>query len=195
MMDKGRLEAFSDGVIAIIITIMVLELKVPHVAVLGDLAGLAPIMLSYVLSFVTVGIYWVNHHHLMHVIKNPNGAILWANLHFLFWLSLMPFTTGLIGENYFTTWPVVIYSVDLMGCALSYAILAKIISRGLDDAHEISKLIRFSTRDRVAVGSYIISIPLAFYHPWMSTCLFFSVAFLYFVPDRRIEKALAGHAG
>jgi uncharacterized membrane protein len=190
-MENGRLEAFSDGVIAIIITIMVLELKVPHITALSDLAALAPVMLSYVLSFVTVGIYWVNHHHLMHVVKNTNGVILWANLHFLFWLSLMPFTTGLIGENYFTTWPVIIYSIDLMGSALSYALLAHVIARGLDNDAEIAKLIRFSTRDKMAVGSYLISIPLAFYHPWVSSLLFFSVALMYFIPDRRIEKALS----
>lgn len=189
-MNKGRLEAFSDGVMAIIITIMVLELKVPRGASLGDLNQLAPVMLSYALSFVNVAIYWVNHHHMLQIVKKMDGQILWANIHFLFWLSLIPFTTGWMGQNYFAAWPVVTYGVNLLGCALAYALLAQIIARSAGLDTEIAKLIQFSTKDKISLVAYLVSIPLAFYYPWVSGGIFIFVALLYFVPDRRIEHAL-----
>jgi uncharacterized membrane protein len=189
-MGKGRLEAFSDGVIAVIITIMVLELKVPHGTSLADLSELAPVFLTYVLSFTNVGIYWVNHHHLLHMVKKVSGGILWANLHLLFWLSLIPFTTGWMGENHFSTWPVVIYGIDLLACALAYTLLAQTIARSRDRDSEIEKLIQFSTKDKISLVSYVISIPMAFYYPWISGALFVAVALMWFLPDRRIEGAL-----
>jgi uncharacterized membrane protein len=189
-MGKSRLEAFSDGVIAIIITIMVLELKVPHGAELADLKQLAPVFLSYVLSFANVGIYWNNHHHLLHTVKKVSAGILWSNLHLLFWLSLMPFTTGWMGENHFATWPVVIYGINLLLCAIAYTILAQTIARSHRNDAEIAKLIQFSLKDKISLASYIASIPLAFYYPWISGALFIAVAMMWFIPDRRIERAL-----
>jgi uncharacterized membrane protein len=189
-MGKSRLEAFSDGVIAIIITIMVLELKVPHGAELSDLKELGPVFLSYVLSFANVGIYWNNHHHLLHAVKKVSAGILWANLHLLFWLSLMPFTTGWMGENHFATWPVVIYGLNLLMSAIAYTILTVTIIRAHGDQSEIAQAIGSDFKGKVSLAAYVLSIPLAFYFPWISGALFIAVAMMWFIPDRRIEKAL-----
>jgi uncharacterized membrane protein len=189
-MGKGRLEAFSDGVIAIIITIMVLELKVPHNAELSSLWELGPVFLSYVLSFAYVGIYWNNHHHLFHAVKHVSGGLLWANLHLLFWLSLFPFTTGWMGENHFATWPVIIYGINLMLAALAYTILVRIIIKVEGRDSVVGKAIGSDFKGNVSLAAYVAAILLAFYNPWISGALFVVVALIWFIPDRRIEKVV-----
>ena len=189
-MGKGRLEAFSDGVIAIIITIMVLELKVPHGAELADLLVLGPLFLSYVLSFANVGIYWNNHHHLLHTVKKVTGGMLWANLLLLFCLSLMPFATAWMGENHFATWPVVLYCVDLLMCAVAYTLLQHTIIRSQGEGSAIAEAIGSGRKEKISLASYLLAIPMAFYAPWISGALLFAVAALWFVPDKRIERAM-----
>jgi uncharacterized membrane protein len=194
-MGKGRLEAFSDGVLAIIITIMVLELKVPHGEDLAAVKPLFPVFLSYVLSFCYVGIYWNNHHHLLHAATRVNGPILWTNLHLLFWLSLLPFVTGWMGENHFAPVPMAFYGGVLFLSAVAYTLL----SRAIIKAHggRDSTLARALGSDRkgwISLGVYIAGIPLAFVNQWISFALYTAVALMWFIPDRRIEKAL-GHAG
>lgn len=186
-MGKGRLEAFSDGVFAIIITIMVLELKVPHGAELEALAELGPVFMSYILSFTYVAIYWNNHHHFFHVVKKVNGKILWANMFLLFCLSLMPFTTGWMGENHFATWPVVIYGVNLLMCAIAYTLmsLAVVSSAGNED---VGKAMGSDKKGKLSLLFYVLGIALAFYYPWASGALFVAVALMWFIPDRRMEK-------
>ncbi len=191
-MGKGRLEAFSDAVIAIIITIMVLELKVPHNAELSALWELGPIFLSYVLSFAYVGIYWNNHHHLFHAVKHVSGGMLWANLHLLFWLSLFPFTTGWMGENHFATWPVVIYGVNLLLAALAYTILVRVIIKHHGHESEIARAIGSDFKGNVSLVAYLSGIAVAFYNPWISGGLFVAVALMWFIPDRRIERVMKG---
>ena len=190
-MGKGRLEAFSDGVLAIIITIMVLELKVPHGADLAELGPLVPVFLSYVLSFIFIGIYWSNHHHLLHAIRQVNGRILWANLHLLFWLSLTPFVTGWMGENRFAAWPVAFYGVVLLFSAIAYFILARtlISYHGQDSA--IAKALGKDFKGKVSVVFYAAAIPLAFVSSWLACGLYVLVAVMWLIPDRRIEQALA----
>jgi uncharacterized membrane protein len=187
-MGKGRLEAFSDGVIAIIITIMVLEMKVPHGADLVALRPLLPIFLSYVLSFIYVGIYWNNHHHLLQVVRQVNGRTLWANLHFLFWLSLFPFATAWMGENHFATLPVALYGVVLLLAAFAYFILTRtlIFEHGQDSALAIALDRDF--KGKISVGIYAVAIPLAFVKPWLACALYVLVAFIWLIPDRRLEK-------
>jgi uncharacterized membrane protein len=188
-MGKNRLEAFSDGVIAIIITIMVLELKVPHGAELSDLLELTPVFLSYVLSFTNIGIYWNNHHHLLHAAKHVTAGILWANMHLLFWLSLIPFTTGWMGENHFGTWPVVIYGLNLCLAAVAYIILqSRIVHAHGGSESPLAKALGSDTKGKVSLSAYILAIPIAFYAPWISGALFVVVALIWFIPDRRIEK-------
>ncbi len=190
-MGKGRLEAFSDGVIAIIITIMVLEMKVPHGSQWSDLAELGPVFLSYVLSFVNVGIYWNNHHHMLQAVKHVNGAILWANMHLLFWLSLMPFTTGWMGENHFAAMPVAVYAFDLTMCALAYTLLqAKIIAlHGQDSA--LASAVGRDYKGKTSLVTYVVSIALALTgFAWLAGGLMIAVALIWFIPDRRIEKTL-----
>jgi uncharacterized membrane protein len=187
-MGRGRLEAFSDGVIAIIITIMVLELKIPHGSQLSDLAPLGPVFLSYILSFANVGIYWNNHHHLLHTVEKVTGGILWANLLFLFFLSLMPFTTAWMGENNFDTGPVVFYAIDLLFCAATYTILQQTIISTHGENSNLAAAVGSGTREKISLGSYLISIPMAFYMPWISGLLLFLVAAIWFIPDRRIEQ-------
>ena len=190
-MGKGRLEAFSDGVIAIIITIMVLEFKVPHGEQLSDLLPLWPVFLSYVLSFVNVGIYWNNHHHLMHAVKKVNGAVLWANLNLLFWLSLMPFATAWMGENHFASMPMVVYCLDLCMCGVAYtALQSKIIKlEGAQSA--LHQAIGRDLKGKVSLASYVLAIPLAWFGlPWLSGLLVGAVACIWFIPDSRIEKKL-----
>ena len=189
-MGKGRLEAFSDGVIAIIITIMVLELKVPHGAELSELWTLGPVFLSYVLSFANVGIYWNNHHHLLHAVKHVSGGILWANLHLLFWLSLFPFTTGWMGENHFATWPVIIYGINLLLAGVAYTILVRAIIAAHGKESDIAKAIGSDFKGLVSIAAYVTAIVVAFVNPWISGGLYIAVALIWFIPDRRIEKMI-----
>ncbi len=190
-MEKGRLEAFSDGVIAIIITIMVLELKVPHGSQWDDLAELGPVFLSYVLSFVNVGIYWNNHHHMLQAVKHVNGTILWANMHLLFWLSLMPFTTGWMGENHFAALPVAVYAFDLTMCALAYTLLqAKIIALH-GQGSTLASAVGRDYKGKASLAAYVVSIALAMTgFAWPAGGLMIAVALIWFIPDRRIEKTL-----
>jgi uncharacterized membrane protein len=189
-MNKNRLEAFSDGVLAIIITIMVLELKVPHDASFGALLPLWPVFLCYVLSFIYIGIYWNNHHHLLHAARRVTGGALWANLHLLFWLSLLPFVTGWMGENHFAPLPTALYGVVLLMAGTAYWILAHVLiaNEGTD-----SLLARAIGKDRKGAASvvvYAIAIPVAFVQEWLAQVLYVAVALLWLVPDRRIEKHL-----
>ena len=189
-MNKNRLEAFSDGVIAIIITIMVLEMKVPHGTDLAALTKILPIFLSYLVSFIYVGIYWNNHHHLLQAVKKVNGPILWANLHLLFWLSLIPFVSGWLGENHVASLPAALYGAVLIGAGLAYFILTctLIAHHGRDSALAIA--IKSGVKEKLSIVIYAVSIPLAFVHPWIACALYTSVAAMWLVPDRRIEKVL-----
>ncbi|MES2741270.1 MAG: TMEM175 family protein [Pseudomonadota bacterium] len=190
-MGKGRLEAFSDGVIAIIITIMVLELKVPHGADLEALRPLLPVLLSYVLSFIYVGIYWNNHHHLLQAARKVNGRILWANLHLLFWLSLIPFVTGWMGENHFGALPTALYGVILLMSALAYLLLERAI---VAQEGEQSPLALALGKDRKLLLSlllYTLGIGLTMVHPWLGCAVYVAVAVLWFMPDARIETRLS----
>lgn len=189
-MHKGRLEAFSDGVIAIIITIMVLELKVPHSTEVTALVPLIPIFLSYVLSFIFIGIYWNNHHHMLQAVRQVNGRILWANLHLLFWLSLIPFVTSWMGENHFTAWPAALYGVVLMCAGIAYYILSQalIAHHGADSP--LAKAVGSDFKGKISVVMYTAAIPLAFVHSWISLGLYILVAILWLVPDSRIEHTL-----
>jgi uncharacterized membrane protein len=190
-MNKTRLEAFSDGVIAIIITIMVLEMKVPHGDAWGDLAKLGPVFLSYVLSFVNVGIYWNNHHHMLHAVKRVSGGILWANMHLLFWLSLMPFTTGWMGENHFAALPVAVYAFDLMMCGLAWTILQVQIIRLHGHESTLARAVGADLKGKVSLGAYVLAIPVALWgYPWLAGALLVAVALIWFIPDRRIERTL-----
>jgi len=189
-MDKGRLEAFSDGVIAIIITIMVLEIKMPgpHHDTLESLRPLFPIFISYVISFVYVGIYWNNHHHMMQVVNSVNGAVLWANLHLLFWLSLVPLVTEWMGENNFTKWPTILYGISLIMCAVAYTILAILLIRHEGKNSLLAEAVGKDWKGRLSIVIYAIAIALAFVNPCISFSLYAVVACIWFIPDRRIEK-------
>jgi uncharacterized membrane protein len=191
-MSKGRLEAFSDGVIAIIITIMVLELTIPHEAGLGALRPLIPKFLSYVLSFIYIGIYWNNHHHLLQAVRQINGRILWANMNLLFWLSLIPFATGWMGENHFAARPVALYGVVLLLTGFAYVILTRtlIIYQGADSTLAIA--VGRDFKGKVSLVLYAAAISLSFVNSWFACALYVLVAVMWFIPDRRIEKALAG---
>ena len=189
-MHKGRLEAFSDGVLAIIITIMVLELKVPHGAELPSLQPLLPVLLSYVLSFIYVGIYWNNHHHLFQAVKHINGAALWANLHLLFWLSLFPFVTGWMGENHFAPWTVILYGVVLIMAAVAYYVLVRVLLAGHPPDSPLAQAIGSDLKGRISVVVYAAGIGLTFLNPWLGVALYLGVALMWLVPDRRIEKTL-----
>jgi uncharacterized membrane protein len=190
-MGRGRLEAFSDGVLAIIITIMVLELKVPHGAGPADLRPLLPVFLSYVLSFIFIGIYWNNHHHLLHAVRHVNGRVLWANLHLLFWLSLIPFATGWMGENHFASWPVALYGAVLLFAAIAYYILTRVLVlyHGRDSA--LAKSLGKDLKGKASVVCYAAAIPLSFVSPWPACALYVLVVIMWLIPDRRIERALA----
>jgi uncharacterized membrane protein len=189
-MSKNRLEAFSDGVLAIVITIMVLELKVPHGVELSALKPVVPVFLSYVLSFIYVAIYWNNHHHLLHATKHVDGCILWANLHLLFWLSLFPFATGWIGENHVAPAPTALYGFVLMMAAVSYYMLERsIISRqGRDSV--LPSALGSDRKALFSVAIYLLAMLLSLISPWVATSLYVLVAILWFVPDRRIERAV-----
>ena len=189
-MEKDRLLAFSDGVVAIIITIMVLELKLPHGAEWSALAALWPVFLSYVLSFVYVAIYWNNHHHLLHLVEHVNGAILWANTHLLFWLSPLPFATGWMGENHFEPLPTAVYGVALLMPALAYYVLQLVLIRSGGANPELVRALGRDAKGKASPIIYIAAIPLAFVSPWISGALYVLVALLWLIPDRRIEQAI-----
>jgi uncharacterized membrane protein len=189
-MGKGRLEAFSDGVIAILITIMVLEMKVPSGADLNALRPLLPVFLSYLLSYIYLGIYWNNHHHLLQAIRHVNGRILWANLHLLFWLSLIPFGTDWMGRNHFAATPVAIYGVVLFFAALAYLILTitLIAHHGRDSTLAIA--IGRDLKGKISLVFYAVAIPLAFVNSWLACLIYTLIALMWLIPDRRIEKTL-----
>ncbi len=186
-MSKGRLEAFSDGVIAIIITIMVLEMKVPHDASLHALSALWPVFLSYILSFIIVGIYWNNHHHMLHSVKHITGGVLWCNLHLLFWLSLMPFATGWMGENHFATLPVALYGVVLLMAAVAYSLLVRALVKchGVDS--EFAARLGSDWKGKIPLIVYSAGIGLAFVSPWIALALYAAIAAMWFIPDTRFE--------
>ena len=190
-MSKGRMEAFSDGVIAIIITIMVLELRAPHGTDVADLGPLIPVFLSYVLSFVFVAIYWNNHHHLLQAVRHVDGSILWANVHLLFWLSLAPFVTAWMGENHFAPVPVALYGGVLLCAACAYFILTRtlLIHHGQDST--LAKALGRDLKGKLSVVIYVAAIPLAFVQSWIACGLYVLVAVIWLIPDRRIEKVLA----
>ena len=188
-MKTTRLEAFSDGVLAIIITIMVLELKVPHAVELSALKPLLPVFLSYVLSFIYLGIYWNNHHHLFQATQQVSGGILWANLHLLFWLSLLPFTTGWIGENGLAPIPTAVYGFVLLMAATAYYILERVIIANESDSL-VAEAVGRERKGKLSLVLYIAAIPLAFVSPWIAAGLYVFVALLWLIPDRRIERKL-----
>ena len=190
-MHKARLEAFSDGVIAIIITIMVLELKVPHGTELEALKPLLPVFLSYVLSFVYVGIYWNNHHHLLHATGRINGAVLWANLHLLFWLSLIPFVTGWMGENHFAALPTALYGAVLFMSGIAYVVLQTMILRCNERDSVLARAIGKDVKGKLSAALYVVGVALAFVQPWAAGALYAMVAVMWLIPDRRIERAMA----
>ncbi len=189
-MQKNRLEAFSDGVLAIIITIMVLELKVPHEVELSALKPMLPLFLSYLLSFIYVGIYWNNHHHMFHSTRHVSGGILWANLHLLFWLSLFPFTTGWMGENHLAPTPTAIYGFVLLMAAIAYYVLQRAIITQQGPDSLLASAIGSDWKGKLSPALYLIAIPLAFVSPWIASGLYVFVALIWFIPDRRIERVL-----
>lgn len=189
-MGTNRLEAFSDGVLAIIITIMVLELKVPHGADFTALWPLLPVFLSYLLSFIYIGIYWNNHHHMLHAAKRVNGAILWANLHLLFWLSLVPFVTGWMGENHFAPAPTSLYGVVLLMAAIAYWILQRTIMAEHGRDSLLAVAVGSDLKGKLSPLLYLIAIPAAFVHQWIAGALYVLVALMWLVPDRRIERVI-----
>jgi uncharacterized membrane protein len=189
-MTKSRLEAFSDGVIAILITIMVLELRVPHGADLASLGPLVPVFLSYVLSYVFLGIYWNNHHHMLHAVTRVNGRILWANLHLLFWLSLVPFVTGWMGENHFAALPTACYGLVLLGAALAYTILQRALLAHHGPESTLAAAVGSDRKGKVSLLMYAVAIPTAFVNQWVSDALYVAVALIWLIPDRRIESRM-----
>jgi uncharacterized membrane protein len=191
-MGTGRLEAFSDGVLAIIITIMVLEMGVPHEATFAALGPLWPVFLSYVLSFLYLGIYWNNHHHLLHITEWVSGAVLWANLHLLFWLSLVPFVTAWMGENRFASVPTALYGGVLLMAAIAYWILQRAILAKVGRDSLLAAAVGRDLKGNLSPILYAVAIPAAFWQPWISGAIYLVVAFMWIVPDRRIERALAG---
>jgi uncharacterized membrane protein len=190
-MGKGRLEAFSDGVLAIIITIMVLELKVPHGADIEALTPLIPVVLSYVLSFVYVGIYWNNHHHLLHTCEKVTGWMLWANLHLLFWLSLFPFTTAWMGENHFAALPSAAYGIVLLMAAMAYFILQEVIITSQGENSLLKQAVGSDWKGKTSLILYLIATIVAVWTPWLSQLIYVLVALLWIIPDKRIENALS----
>lgn len=187
-MGTTRLEAFSDGVLAIIITIMVLELKVPHEVSWDALHSLAPVLLSYILSFVYIGIYWNNHHHLLHACKQVNGRILWANLHLLFWLSLLPFVTGWMGENHFAPLPSALYGFVLLAAALAYWLLQQSIVRSQGETSALKSALGRDWKGKISPLLYLAAIGSTFFALWLAQVIYVAVALMWLVPDRRIER-------
>jgi uncharacterized membrane protein len=190
-MNKNRLEAFSDGVIAVIITIMVLEMKAPHGTALKDLLPVLPVFLSYVLSFVFLGIYWTNHHHMLHTVRRVNGPLLWANLHLLFWLSLIPFVTAWMDENHFEATPTALYGAVLLMCAAAYTVLQRLIIRTHGRESELAQAVGHDVKGKLSLVAYVAAIPLAFVATWIAYTLYVAVALMWLIPDRRIERVLA----
>jgi uncharacterized membrane protein len=189
-MKKGRLETFSDGVIAIIITIMVLELKIPHGAEWAALRPLVPVFLTYVLSFVYLGIYWNNHHHLLYATEQINGKILWANMHLLFWLSLIPFTTGWMGENHFAPLPTAVYGMVLLAAAIAYYILQKLIIAHQGAGSPLKAAVGRDIKGKLSPLIYVTAVALSFVNQWVADGLYVLVALMWLIPDRRIESQL-----
>jgi uncharacterized membrane protein len=192
-MEKNRMEAFSDGVLAIIITIMVLEMKVPHGTDLASLKPVLPVFLSYVLSFVYVGIYWNNHHHMLHATRHVSGSVLWANLHLLFWLSLFPFATGWVDENHLDAVPTAVYGCVLLMAAIAYLILQRRIIAAQGPNSVLATAVGRDWKGKVSPVLYASAIPLAFVSPWISNGIFVLVALIWFIPDRRIERVVVKH--
>ena len=193
-MGKGRLEAFSDGVIAIIITIMVLELKVPHGDRLQDLSPLLPVFLSYVLSFVYVGIYWNNHHHVLHACTTVTGTVLWANLHLLFWLSLFPFATGWMGENHFAPLPTALYGAVLLMAGIAYYVLQQALIRAQGPESILQRAVGRDWKGKLSPVLYVMAIIASLVAPWLAQAIFVTVALMWLIPDRRIETVLSRKA-
>jgi uncharacterized membrane protein len=190
-MKTARLEAFSDGVIAILITIMVLELRPPHEVTLEALRPLIPVLISYLLSFVFLGIYWTNHHHLIHAAQHVNGRVLWANLHLLFWLSLIPFATAWMGETHFAKWPVVVYGIVLMLAAVAYTILVRALL-SLHGPHSLlADALGADFKGKISIAIYLVSFLLAFVSPWIAFGGYVVVAITWLIPDRRIERKIS----
>ncbi len=190
-MGKGRFEAFSDGVLAIIITIMVLELKVPHGEDLESLRPVLPVFLSYVLSFVNIGIYWNNHHHMLHTVRHVTGGMLWANLHLLFWLSLLPFTTAWLGENHLAAAPMSLYGLVLLMSGAAYKILQEVIIRSQGEDSLLKKATGRDVKGLIPFGLYATGVVISWWMPPLALALYILVALLWLVPDRRIERAIA----
>jgi uncharacterized membrane protein len=189
-MTKGRLLAFSDGVIAILITIMVLELHKPEGSHWSDLREDVPVLLAYVLSFVLVGIYWNNHHHMLSVVRTVNGAALWANLHLLFWLSLVPFTTDWMSENDFAAAPVAAYGVDLLACSIAYFVLQNVLLRSEGPSSLLARAVGTDVKGKASTVVYLVGIALSFVDRWFGVAAYIAVALLWLVPDRRVERAV-----
>jgi uncharacterized membrane protein len=190
-MSKGRLEAFSDGVFAILITILVLELKIPHGATWEALAPLLPVFLSYVLSFLFIGIYWNNHHHMLHAADRIDGRILWANQHLLFWLSLIPFATGWIGENHFAPLPTAVYGAVLFFAGIAYVLLQGAIIKNQGEGSRLKAAVGDDIKGKLSALMLGSAIPLAFVNRWISAALFVAIVVMWFIPDRRIEASLS----
>ena len=189
-MSTNRMEAFSDGVIAIIITIMVLELRVPHEATVAALRPVAPVFLSYLLSFIFLGIYWSNHHHMLQACEHVDGRVLWANLHLLFWLSLTPFVTAWLGENHFTAWPAALYGAVLLCAAIAYYILARALVTLHGSESAIGIALGRDFKGKISIVIYLAAIPLSFVRSWLACSLYVLVAVMWLVPDRRIERTI-----
>jgi uncharacterized membrane protein len=191
-MSKARLEAFSDGVFAILITILVLELKVPHGDSWAALRPLLPVFLTYVLSFVYLGIYWNNHHHMLHAAERISGKVLWPNLYLLFWLSLVPFVTGWMGENHFASLPTAVYGFVMLMAAVAFTILQRVLVAEQPEGSRLRKAVRDNFKERISLALYAAAIPLAFYNQWISDAIYVTVALIWLVPDRRIESTFSG---
>jgi TMEM175 potassium channel family protein len=189
-MGRGRMEAFSDGVIAVIITIMVLELKVPHGIELPALLPLIPVFLSYVLSFVFVGIYWNNHHHMLYAVQHVSGGVLWANLHLLFWLSLVPFVTGWMSENHFAAVPVALYGLVLFMAGVAYYVLARVLVARHGKDSTLARALGKDVKGIASIVLYAIAIALAFVNPWFACAIYVAVAIMWLIPDPRIEHQI-----
>ncbi|MEZ5162148.1 MAG: TMEM175 family protein [Fimbriimonadaceae bacterium] len=185
------MEAFSDGVLAIIITIMVLEMKVPHEATWDALKGILPVFLSYVLSFVFLGIYWNNHHHMLHTVEKVNGKILWANLHLLFWLSLIPFTTGFMGENDFAQITAAVYGINLLLAGIAYFVLERSIIKSHDADHMLARAVGRDYKGKASVIAYFVAVGICWFNHWLAIGIYIAVAVMWFAPDRRIESMMS----
>jgi len=194
-MSKSRMEAFSDGVIAVIITIMVLEMRAPHDASLAALRPLIPVFLSYVMSFVFLGIYWNNHHHMLQAVHSVNGRVLWANSHLLFWLSLTPFVTNWMGETHFAQWPVIVYGIVLILAAVAYYVLARALVAHHGPESALAVALGSDFKGRISIVIYAVAIAVAFVAPYISCALYAAVAAMWLIPDRRFERVLMEHGG